>query len=104
MVALAIVFHHKLPVPVLDDTAFERDLGIAQIKGHEIRFNLHLQGSNAWRLSGNAHEDEAANALDVPRFESVSSWIESIAPLTRDGNGAGEQVVGTEGCGGGRRL
>jgi hypothetical protein len=33
---------------VLDDTAFESDLGIAQIKGHETRFDLHLQGSNAW--------------------------------------------------------
>src|SRR5262245_1568734 len=100
MVALAIVFHHKLPVPVLDDTAFERDLGVAQIKGHEIRFDLHLQGSNAWRLSGNAHEDEAADAPDVPRFEPVSSWIESIARLTRAGECAikfiGPLVIGAD--------
>src|SRR5262245_60821275 len=85
MRALAIVFYPSLPVPVLNDTAFERDLGIAQIKGHETGFYLHLQPTNAWGLSGYAHEDEAADALDVPRFQSVSSWIESIGRLTRAG-------------------
>ena len=105
MIAFAVVFPDELPVALLDDGAFEGDLGVLQIVRGQIGRDHVAHGLEVHRLFGKADEDVAADGFAMDRLQAVLVLVEILAHLAGKQQLAvqlvGPLVIGTDKLGGG---
>ena len=88
VIALAIVFHHQLPVRRFDQIVLHRDLEAVELVDADLLGNVRLYAVDRRRIVGKAEEDQAGDVLDRDRAQAVGRLVEFLGHVAR-----GEQLA-----------
>ena len=92
VIALAIVLPDELPVGLLDDGGFVRDLGLMQVVREEVRLEVPSNRLEIRRHLGEAHPDVAADTRAVHAVQPVLRAVESGPHVARREQPAVEMI------------
>ena len=99
VIALAVVFHHELPVGRLDQIILHCDLELAHVVEADLRLDIGLHAVDRRRVIGQAQEDQPADVLQRNGAQAVVRLVEFLRHVACGQQlaieGKGPLVVGT---------
>ena len=83
VIALAVVFHHELPVGGLDQIVLHRNLQLGHVEDRDLLFDIGLHPVDGRRIVRKTKEDQPADVFQRHRAQAVVGLVEVLWHVAR---------------------